>query len=441
VLLVSADWVLPVTAPAVPAGAVLIDGDRVVAVGPLEALQAQCAADTPREHFGGCVITPGLVNAHTHLTLSALAGVAPPAPFHEWLASLVGSLAPWEIADHEASGVIGAEESLASGVTAVGDIAYGAAEVASASKAGLGGVYYWELLGIAPEKIADQLAYLRYPRTPDAFGPRVVCGLSPHAPYTSGPALMRSVYAEAARRCVPFAVHVAESAAEFELMHEGTGPLAGVASRQAHGFTAPHVSTVAYLDSLGALEGATAVHCCRLEPGDIETLAARGANVVTCPRSNRYLDNPPALVAPLLEAGIRVGIGTDSSASNHDLDLMAEVRALHAAEPTLAAETLLRIATAHGAVAIGVADRFGALATGMQADLAVFAVGPTDAPADAVVERGGRPTVGAVMSGGVWRVRDGELLARDPAAAVRAADARRRSVEALSPTTRPGTLS
>lgn len=430
--LVSADWVLPVCAPAIRDGAVLVDGDRIVAVGPRTALESTTAADVPREHFADCTITPGLVNAHTHLTLTALSGVVPPAPFHEWLPRLVSAMKPWSIADHEASGVIGAEESLASGVTVVGDIAYGAAEVASASGAGLGGVYYWELLGLPAEQIAVHLAYLRFPATANEYGTRVACGLSPHAPYSCGPALLRAVADRARDLGVPFAIHVAESDAEMQLLHDGTGPLAGVVARNAPDFVVPHTSTTTYLAALGMLRGATAVHCCHLEDGDIELLASMARGVVTCPRSNRYLGNPPARVAPLLAAGITVGIGTDSSASNHDLDLMAEVRALASAEPELSAETLLHIATAGGAAALGVEDRFGVLTPGMQADLAVFSASGESDPAAAIVAEAGRDTSRAVMSGGVWRSRDGQLLASDECARELSADAQRRARVALA---------
>lgn len=436
VRLVSADWVLPVASAPLRDGAVLIDGDRIAAVGPRSQLEASCAADVECEHFPGCVMTPGLVNAHTHLTLSALADVVPPAPFHEWLPRLVAAMRPWEIADHEASGVMGAEESLLAGVTCVGDIAYGAAEVSSASRAGLGGVYYWELLGMLPEDIGAHLEYLRYPPTPGAYGPRVICGLSSHAPYTAGPALLRGVREEAERLGVPVAVHVAESAAETELMHLGTGPLAAVAARQAFGFEPPHASTVAYLSRVGALAGATAIHCCRLEPGDTELLASHARGVVTCPRSNRYLDNPVPAIAPLLAAGIAVGVGTDSSASNHDLDLMADVRAVKAAEPELTDETLLGLATVGGARAIGVAEQFGALATGMQADLALFAVDAGNQPVRAFVAHGGSGTARAVMSGGSWRVHDGALVTRDAAAEQRARSAAARARESVVNATR-----
>ena len=101
----------------------------------------------------------------------------------------------------------------------MGDIAYGAAEVASASRAGLGGVFYWEVLGLDAPGLPAELTRLRYPESQEAFGARVVPGLSPHSPYTSGPALLRAVHDTAERFGAPVAIHVAESAAESELMH------------------------------------------------------------------------------------------------------------------------------------------------------------------------------------------------------------------------------
>jgi 5-methylthioadenosine/S-adenosylhomocysteine deaminase len=189
---------------------------------------------------------------------------------------------------------------------------------------------------------------------------------------------------------------------------------------------------VRYLAALGVLKRATVVHACELEDGDAALLADAVRGVVTCPRSNRFLHNSPPPVAPLLALNIAVGAGTDSSASNVDLDLLGEIRALRRAEPTIPSRTLVEIATSRGAQAIGVSDRFGRLAPGYQADLAVFALGATDDPEDAVVSRAGAASVRAVASGGVWRVVDGELVARDERAAARAARARRSSIETLT---------
>jgi len=429
-MLLSADWVLPVSQAPIRDGAVLVSGQRIAAVGELARLRAEHPHE-PHEHFAGCTMTPGLVNAHTHLTLTALAGVIESRPFAEWLPRLVTALRPWEIADHEASGILGAEESLACGVTVVGDIAYGAAEVASASAAGLGGVYYWELLGLGADDVAAHLDYLRYPASAQVYGDRVVCGLSPHSPYTAGPGLLAEVHATAERLGVPTAIHVAESAAEVQLLLDGTGPLAGTAARTAHGFTPPGTSTAAYLAALGALDRATAVHLCHATEADVALLARHACGAVTCPRSNYYLGNPPPRVTPLLEARVPVGVGTDSSASNYDLDLLAEVRALHAAEPNLGSETLIHIATLGGAEAIGVADRYGTLEAGKFADVALFAVDAAEDPQTALLREGGAERLRAVMSGGEWRVRDGRLISSDKAAALQAMHARERSISAL----------
>jgi 5-methylthioadenosine/S-adenosylhomocysteine deaminase len=406
VRLISADWVLPVSRPPIRDGAVLLDGGCIADVG----ARADLAARYPgavTEHFGGCVVMPGLVNAHTHLTLTDLAGEVPSMPFVEWLPALVSAMKPWTVADHEASGAHGARECLLAGVTAVGDIAYGAAEVVAAASMGLAGVCYWELLGMRAGFVPDELEALRYPSHPELYGPRVTCGLSPHSPYTSGPELLQAVHATAAEKGVPLAIHVAESAAEVELLRDGTGPLAAVAGRTAFGFQAPGTSTVRYLHDLGVLSGATAVHCCHVTAEDIELLAAEARGVVTCPRSNRYLGNPVPDVTAFLAAGIPVGIGTDSAASNWDLDLMAEIRTLREIHPTIPARTLIEIVTSQGARAIGIADQFGTLQRGKQADLAVFALGDVDEPEEAVVGGAGAANLQALAVGGSWRVLDG----------------------------------
>jgi aminodeoxyfutalosine deaminase len=429
-MLVTAEWVVPVCGPPIHRGAVLVEGDTVRAVGEAPALAAHPLANV-RHDFGQAIITPGLVNAHTHLTLSALSGVVPPQRFDSWISKLVTALRPWDIADHEASGVVGAEECLLAGVTAVGDIAYGAAEVTRAGAAGLGGVFYWELLGMHAEDVDDALVSLRYPAAASGDG-RVVYGLSPHSPYTLGPALLTAVADRARRLGVPNAIHVAESSAEIELLVSGTGPLAPTASRTAFGFQPPGTTSVAYLSDLGVLDDATVVHLCHVGAEDFGELATRVRGAVTCPRSNTYLGNPVPDVVGLREAGIPVGLGTDSSASNDDLDLLSEARLLRQLQPELDAVTLLAMATAEGARAIGASGRLGALRAGAFADLVVFGLDAGDEPVEAIIETGGAATLDSVMSAGRWRVRDGRLLSPDPAARARAEAARGRSIDALA---------
>lgn len=430
-MLITAEWILPVSSAPIRDGGVLVDGERIVAVGPAADLAEHPLAST-RQDFGAAVITPGLVNAHTHLTLTGLAGVIGPQPFTDWLRHIVVALRSWDVADHEASGIVGAEQCLKAGVTVVGDIAYGAAEVEMAAKAGLGGVFYWELLGMMPEDIDGQLEYLRYPKEAGAFGPRVICGLSPHSPYTSGPDLLRAVHDRARELGVPFALHVSESDAENELLRYGDGPLAGVASRTAFGFAPTGTSTTAYLSSLGILGGMTAIHLCYADENDLSIMRTSVSGLVTCPRSNAYLANPVPSARDLIWTGLAVGVGTDSAASNTDLDLMEEVRMIRDAEPRLRSEELLRTATLSGAAAIGVAESFGSLEPGKFADLAIFDIAGGDDPEQAVVDLAGAKTVRSVMSSGVWRVSEGELLNPDLEAAERTDSARERSLAALA---------
>jgi 5-methylthioadenosine/S-adenosylhomocysteine deaminase len=391
------------------------------------------------------VLTPGLVNAHTHLALSALNGLIEPMPLTDWLQRVVAAMSAWTAEDFEASAALGARQSLLCGVTTVGDIAYTAAEMDLVALEGVGGVFYSEVLGIGAEELSATLARLGFPAAEDTGGSGggvagavagAVCarrGLSPHSAYGAGPALLAAVHDAASRFDAPVAIHVAESSAESELMAQGTGPLGAVAGRVALGFRAPGVSVVRYLASLGVLDGVTAVHLGEASAADLALIATSGARgAVACPRSNRYLGNRVADVPALLRSGVTTGIGTDSSASNQDLDVMADVRALAAEYPALSSRDLAGLVTSQGASAIGAQPGCGTLAPGAPADLAVFALGDVgDDPEGAFVRGAGAATLRAVASAGVWRVRDGALVSADRTAQTRAAMAAEKALRAI----------
>lgn len=407
-MLITADWVLPISRPPIRNGAVIVRHGIIVEVGTVEELSG-FAPETSRHDHPGCVILPGLVNAHTHLSLTAVGGLLEPAPFEVWLPRLVAATKSWSVDDHAASASLGVQECLRSGVTAVGDITYGPEAPSAALTAGLGGTFFWEILGIPSPALYAELEKREFPTEPEgACGPRMRCGLSPHSPYTSGPRLLAAMHEAAADLRCPFALHAAESGAEVELLQSGTGPLAPIAQRNADGFEVPGCAPLAYLDKLGVLDGATIIHAGHAGPSDVVRLASTARGVVACPRSNEFLHNPVAPVSRLMRAGIPVGLGTDSAASNHDLDLMAEVRALRRVDPSIPATRLLEMVTTMGAIALGLEDRFGMIERGMRADLAVFRLGETSDPIGAVIDRGGAETVEAVLSEGVWRVLRGE---------------------------------
>lgn len=412
-MLVHAEWVLPIVSPPLRDGAVLVRGDRILEVGALELLAA-VHPDEPLERNDGCVLTPGLVNAHTHLALTVLGGLVPSIPFGEWLPQLVRAMRALTPDELEASVALGARQCLEAGVTVVGEIAYGAASMDIARGAGLGGAFFWEVLGIDAAGLDAALLDDGYPRSVrGGRDERVRAGISPHSPYTSGPALLRAAHDRTRREGAPFAIHVAESHAEAELFASGGGALAPTAGRLASGLAPGSGTTpVSYLDDLGVLDNAIAVHCVQVGGDDIDRLAARAAGVVLCPRSNAYLREGPAPVAALEAAGMRLALGTDSSASNLDLDLLDEARAVRVLAPHLTAERVVRMITAGGAEVLGLGEVFGALAPGHQADLAVFRCATAEAdPYEVLVGCAGRPSLAYVLSAGKWRVRDGRALA------------------------------
>jgi aminodeoxyfutalosine deaminase len=412
-VLIHAGWVLPIASNPLRDGAVLVHGDRIADVGPLaELVRAHPGEQVERND--GCVLLPGLVNAHTHLALTVLGGLLPSVSFGEWLPLLVRAMRALTPEALEASAALGARQCLEAGVTVVGDIAYGSASVHAARQAGLGGAFFWEVLGIQPDTLEHALADDGYPAPPGRTppDPRIRAGISPHSPYTSGPGLLRAAHAFASAQRVPYAIHVAESHAEAELFEHGSGELAGTAGRFAMGLVpGSGVTPVHYLDELGVLDGTLAVHCVQLRGDDIDVLAARTAGVVLCPRSNAYLDEGPAPVAALEAAGTRLALGTDSSASNLDLDLLDEARAVRQLAPALAAERVVRMVTADGADALGMGGTVGSLAVGYQADLAIFrCAADAPDPYEGLIGCVGRPSLESVMAGGEWRVRKGRTL-------------------------------
>jgi cytosine/adenosine deaminase-related metal-dependent hydrolase len=405
-MLLTADWVVPASHSPIAQGAVRVHGSRISAVGTFEDLRSEFPGDAVHE-YRGCTIVPGLVNAHTHLALTCLKGLVPPQPFHEWLTHMPRAIDALSSDDMAASATHGAILAIASGSTVVGDIAYGPEAVAIAADTGLGGTFFWEVFGIAPDELPERLHELEYPADPaQACSGRLRCGISPHAPYTSGPGLLQTTHSLAEAQQAAFAVHAAESDAEMQLLRDGTGPFEDLTRQMAPDFQVPGRGAVGYLDDLGVLEGALLIHCVKVLPVELPVLARRARGAVVCPRSNEYLHNGRAAVRRMLEAGVPVGVGTDSLASNHDMDLMEEVRAIREAEPEIPTEDLLKMATVWGAQVLGLEAQFGSLGRGKQADIVVYRVSEDD-PAEALIDQAGRSTVEAVVSGGVFRVIDG----------------------------------
>jgi aminodeoxyfutalosine deaminase len=402
-VLLLADWVIPVSSVPLADAGVRVEGETIGEVGPAAQLRARYRDEEIRS-FPGCALLPGLVNSHTHLELSAFRGFTRPSGFARWMLHLLLARGRLDPADYQASALWGAYECLRCGTTSVADTAYDGPGVARAAReAGLRARVYQEVFGLddavlsaAMERLEAAVARIQdeavtasrdgASRTAaSCAAPPVEAGVSPHAPYTVSARLYREAARFARRAGLRLATHVAESPAEVELLAKGTGaiPRTYRAARMwnAGDWTPPGVSPVAYLWGADALGPQTLViHAVQVDGTDIATLAASGAAVAHCPRSNARLRCGSAPVGALLAAGVLVGLGTDSLASNASLDMFAEMRAaLRAAAERAAAgdsnaaavtaERVLRMATLEGAAALGWADRTGSLEPGKVADV------------------------------------------------------------------------
>ena len=370
-LRIRAGSVHPVTAPPITDGAVLVaDDGRIAAVG--AHAQVPDPTGARRVEFPDAVLVPGLVNTHTHLELTHLAGRNPEREFSRWIRAiraLKDATTPEEF-DHSAEQ--GVRDCWTAGVTCVADTGSTGAPLRALARLGARGIYYQEVFGPDPADRAASLAELQAAvvRLAPVATSRARLGVSPHAPYSVSEPLYRAVADFARREALPLAMHLAESREETALVRDGAGSFAEALRARGIAVVARHCSPVQYLLQLGVLERATGwlcIHCVQVDEQDLQTLKQSGAGLASCPRSNRTHGHGAAPLASFRAAGIPVGLGTDSVVSAGDVNLWAE-----AAAAGLDGEDALRMLTIDGARALGLDREIGSLEVGKQADLAVF---------------------------------------------------------------------
>lgn len=376
-----ARWVVPVEGDPIADGALAVGRDgRIVGVGP--APSVACPAGGEVLDLGEAAVLPGLVNVHAHPELTLLRGAIEDRPFPEWIRALVEH--KYQRLSQEAcraSTLLGVAETIAAGVTtlAAPDDAGFLAEIMA--RARLRGVVYREVFGPDPRGWRDAFALARE-RVAEIRAHQtdlVRVGVSPHAPYTVSEPLLRALAEWAAGEGLPLSIHVAESEAEDRFVREGAGGFADAHRARGIPVQAHGLSPVELLERTGILETRPLLaHCVRVDEKDVARAAGAGAAVAHCPVSNAKLGHGVAPVASMLAAGIRVGLGSDSAASNNRVDILEEARvagllqrALGRSPDILPPATLLRTATLGGAEALGLADRTGSLRPGKDADVTV----------------------------------------------------------------------
>ena len=418
-VLIEAGWVVPVE----PHGevwedhAIAISGDRIVAVGPREAMRSRFdAAETVSRP--DAVIIPGLVNAHTHNPMTLLRGIADDLPLMEWLQGHI-----WPV-----EGAVMGENFVRDGVTlAIAEMLRGGTTCANEN-------YFF------PDVQADTYKRYRFralvglpvidfptawAKTSDEYFAKaadvqaawqgddlVGTAIAPHAPYTVSDANFHRVRDFANARDVRIHLHTHETAQEIRdsLQQFGVRPLAR-------------------LDALGIVtDRLIAVHMTQLTDEEIALCAERGVCVAHCPESNMKLASGFCPVCKLQHAGVQFGIGTDGCASNNDLDMVGETRtaallakAVADDASALDAASALRAATLGGAITLGLGAKIGSISAGKQADLACIDLSdietqPLHHVISQIVYATGRHQVSDVWIAGRRKLRDRVLVDMDLAA-------------------------
>jgi cytosine/adenosine deaminase-related metal-dependent hydrolase len=366
----AARWVLPVAGLPIPRGAMLVGADgRIHAIGPDATVPRP--PHVPAVEFEDAALIPGFINTHTHLELTGFEGQIADRQFPAWihrLRQLKTTRTPDQYLEAARRGLA---DCFAAGVTSIADTGDSGAAIRVLAEADGSGIAYQEVFGPHPAQARESLAGLqqRVANLSPLTTERIQVGVSPHAPYTVSGPLFRAVAAWSAAEQLPLAVHVAESAAEVQLVLAGAGPFAeGLRDRGIPLPSAQGQSPISWLAEHDVLSSLTlCIHAVQIASGDIQRLADSGAAVAHCPVSNQVHGHGVAPLAAMLKAGIRVGLGTDSVVSVGRLDLLAEAR-LAGSLAGLDAEQLLELCTLGGARAIGIEAETGSLEVGKWAD-------------------------------------------------------------------------
>jgi len=423
-MLLTARYVLPISSHHIEDGAVLVQGDRIIAVGPRAELVAAHPDEKVRD-FGLAVLMPGFVDLHTHLEYSVFRGAVDDLPYTAWKMQVQNKEANLSPADWMDSAVLGAMEAVGSGITTIADITNSGNSVIAAKGIGLAGVVYREVSTMDKALVPGRMEVARADIEAwgeVAAGSPIEIGIAPHSPYTCHPSLFSAAAELAIDRDLPVAIHLAGSRDEYYFVRYGSSNLAQDFREQSWwrdvAWMPTGVSPVEYVLQWGLFDvpRVLAVHCVQVDEHDVDVLARHDVSIAHCPRCNAKLGMGIAPLKSFFEHGLTVGLGTDSPASNNTVDPFDEMRIgllLQRGETGesdfyryFTARTFMRLATIHGARALGLEHEIGSLEPGKRADVIAVDLSssphmvPTADPYSALVHTSNQKDVLATMIAG-----------------------------------------
>jgi len=377
--LILADFIAPMDRPIIRQGAILIDGEKILDVGDAATLK-KTHRDAQLHQFPNSIILPGLINAHAHLELTHL--TREPAP--------TGGLAPWlirvirqntfpqgELEKIVAKSIAKAvKQCIQFGVSTVGEISRNCRLTRSIlSRSPLRVVSFGEIQAMGQRRnlLEERLAIAA--DTTDASA-NLRIGISPHAPYSVEPHGYRRALEIARKNNLPVSTHLAESPDEKDFLATHSGPLMKVwdfVGGFDNAVPTFEGGPIRFAKSLGLLDYPTVLaHVNYCDDAELDILAAGQASVVYNPRTHAYFNHPPHRWRDMLAKGITVALGTDSTASSGDLNLLDDLRLVHGLAPDYDVGKLWELVTLNAARALGLEKILGSLSPSKLADLAIF---------------------------------------------------------------------
>jgi 5-methylthioadenosine/S-adenosylhomocysteine deaminase len=356
--------VLPMNVPAwIKNGALAVKDGRLSFVGDVASVRRVKAEKTIKAK--GMVALPGLVNCHTHVSMTLFRGLADDESLDVWLRERIWPFeAKLRLRDIEAGAGLGCLEMIKSGTTCFGDMYFHEDAVAEVvRRCGLRAVLAEGIVEAGDKAVGEKMLRRNVKFAEDFEGfadGRIKTMLAPHAAYSCSPDLLRRVSEAASKLGVGVHVHLAESKASFDECEKRYG-----------------VGEVKFLDGLGLLnDRVVAAHCVDLSGEDRLVLSKRGVKVVYVPVSNMKLGLGAARVKDLVDLGVNVGLGTDGAASNNSLDMFETMKfgalvqkLVYGDTSVFSAYEVLRMATVGGARVLGLEKDVGTLEVGKRADL------------------------------------------------------------------------
>jgi cytosine/adenosine deaminase-related metal-dependent hydrolase len=415
-VILRARTILPVSRPPIENGAVIISGNKIRAVGAWPDLKKN--ADKKPLDLGEVILLPGLVNAHCHLDYTDMAGeLPPPKNFTDWIPLITDAKSNWDYSEYANSWLHGAHQLLKTGTTTVADIEAMPdllPEVWDATPLRI--FSFIEMTGIRAKRDPKEILREAVEKIDSLPHPRCAASLSPHAPYSTLPELLRLSGEHARKNKRRLTTHIAESAEEFEMFRHARGKMFDWLKRNGRdhsdcGLGSP-VEHFARHKMLG--ENLLAVHVNYLARGDAKLLGQNRVHVVHCPRSHDYFRHAPFQRERLANAGVNLCLGTDSLATTRkigrqkpELNMFDEMRQLAIADKSVSALEIIRMATVNGARALGLAGKIGELSKNAFADLiALPFAGKISDIHEAIIQHSGNAS--ASMIGGRWAIPPNE---------------------------------